>query len=80
MCRIPRAFSDLEEYCDRYQFDECKLRCYAIRLFDFLNECFVVDKESLQIINDDFSFFTVTHILDRKHILLLKISLNGQLT
>ena len=56
MCRIPREFSDFEEYCDRYQFGECKLCCYAIRLFDFLNKCFVVNKESLQIINNDFSF------------------------
>ena len=56
MCRMPRKFADFEEYCDRYQFDRCKLHCYAIRLFDFLNECFIVDKESLQIINDNFSF------------------------
>ena len=44
MCRMPREFAGFEEYCDRYQFDRCKLRCYAIRLFDFLNECFIVDK------------------------------------
>ena len=54
MCRIPRGFSDFEEYCDRYQFNECK--CYTIRLFDFLNECFIVNKESLQITNNDSNF------------------------
>ena len=45
--RILREFSDFEKYCDRYQFDECKFPCYAIRHFEFLNEYFVVDKESL---------------------------------
>ena len=56
MCRIPHEFSNFVKYCDRNQLTECKLSWFTITLFDFLNKCFVVDKNSFQIINNDFSF------------------------
>ena len=39
---------------DRNQFNSCSLGCYLFGLFEFLDECFLVDKESFTLIDDDF--------------------------
>ena len=39
---------------DRNQFNPCKLGFYFFQLFDFLDECFLVDKESLTLVDDDY--------------------------
>ena len=36
------------------QFNSCSLGYYLFRLYEFLDECFLVDKESLALIDDDF--------------------------
>ena len=46
------------EFLDRNQINPCKLGFYFFQLFDFLDECFLVDKESLTLIDDNYEIMT----------------------
>ena len=47
-------FNNYTEFLDRSQFDSCKLGFYFLQLFEFLDECFLVNKESLTLIDDNY--------------------------
>ena len=46
------------EFLDRNQINPCKLGFYFFQLFYFLDECFLVDKESLTLIDDNYEIMT----------------------
>ena len=54
LCRMTYFLNNYNELLDQTQFSPCKLGFYFFQLFDFLDECFLVDKESLTLVDDDY--------------------------
>ena len=65
-------FNNYTEFLDRNQFNPCKLGFYFFQLFDFLDECFLVDKESLTLIDDDYEITSRDNYTGQKTIVSLR--------
>ena len=61
---------------DQNQFNPCKLGFYFFQLFDFLDECFLVDRESLTLTDDDYEITSCDSYTRQKTSVSLRIYIN----